>query len=72
MGKPTTSNHASSPVLSPSTQPILLRDLQKVLVEINRAVGKLPDSTNLSEESSEPKKPRVRASKVEYTAVNEM
>ena len=59
--------------------PISLQDLQKVLVEINKAVSKLPDSVNLfdsldqtTSKSSEADQPRVRASKLDYKAVNEM
>lgn len=67
----------SSPCLTP-TQPISIKDLQKVLVEINKAVTKLPDSEDLfdsldqTSKSSEADKPRVRASKLDYKAVNEM
>lgn len=68
----------SSPCLTP-TQPISIKDLQKVLVEINKAVTKLPDSDDLSDsldqttsKSSEADKPRVRASKLDYRAVKEM
>ena len=81
MGKPTIYHQAQtppkSPYLFPSKQPISLEDLQKVLVEINKAVGKLPDSVNLSgaldqNTSAESDKPRLRASKLEYKAVDEV
>jgi hypothetical protein len=68
----------SSPCLNPSAQPISLQDLQSVLVEINKAVTKLPDNVNLDEsldqspKSSEAIQQRVRASKLDYKAVNEM
>jgi hypothetical protein len=37
----------SSPCLGPSTQPILIQDLQKVLVEINKVISKVSDSFSL-------------------------
>jgi hypothetical protein len=68
----------SSPCLNPSTQPVSLKDLQSVLVEINKAVAKLPDdvgpceSLDQTPESGEAVQQRVRASKLDYKAVNEM
>lgn len=83
MDKSYPSRHAqtppSSPCLNPSLHPISLQDLQKVLVEINKAASKLPDSVNLldsldqtTSKSSEADQPRIRASKLDYKAVNEM
>jgi hypothetical protein len=78
MDKSHSSHRAQTPCLTP-TQPISIQDLQKVLVEINKAVAKLPDSVNpfdsldqTTSRSSEANKPRVRASKLDYKAVNEM
>ena len=69
----------SSPCLKPSTQPISIQDLQKVLVAINKAVAKVPDSLSLLDtleqtapESSELDRTRVRASEFEFKAINEM
>src|SRR5271169_5576171 len=70
MGTPTIYHQAQtppkSPYLFPSKQPISLEDLQNVLVEINKAVGKLPDSVNPcgaldQNTSAESDKPRLRA-----------
>ena len=69
----------SSPCLKPSTQPISIQDLQKVLVAINKSVAKVPDSLGLLDsleqtapKSSEQDRTRVRASKFEFKAINEM
>jgi hypothetical protein len=78
MDKSHPSRRAQAPCLTP-TQPISIQDLQKVLVEINKAVANLPDSVNpfdslnpTTSKLSEADKPRVRASKLDYKAANEM
>ena len=65
--------------LKPSTQLILIQDLQKVLVAINKAVAKVSNSLSLLDtlEQTAPKlseldRTRVRALKFEFKAINEM
>ena len=76
---PDTQTPLSSPYLTPSMQPILLQDLQKVLLDIIKAVSKAPDSASLfdsldqaTSKPTEVDQARVKASKLDYKAVNEM
>jgi hypothetical protein len=63
----------NSPTLSPSQQIVTIELLQNVLIEINRAAQKLPESAEgpLIKAAQE-RQPRVRASRLEVKTVNEV
>jgi hypothetical protein len=66
-----------SPYLSPSTRPISIQDFQKVLVNLIKTAGNSSESFDMfgpSEQATSAKSdnPRLRASKLEFKAVDEV